>query len=240
MSPMKRLRMIRDALLEVTQDKASQLDSLERVAMTGMIRDLVEAVSVLNIKGDYQGRVELRKILGLPELSIIDMFGGVFRQTVVGGKTLAEYRELFKRAGIDEKNGLEGWVQEYDLSQTPELVQYVKVTGYQLGFNRLVEVEEMQRTACALGFSDCVREDGPALRCAYLDQPEGEMLMMAPDPPIVFKGREKGADKYGLLYIFLRTGPDTLVLGGEERMAWEPELPFIFRASVQPVSVVPQ
>jgi hypothetical protein len=228
MGTMARIGLIHRALQKTLESNLDEIKALEMIAMTGALNDLIQFYAR---RQNLVSRNELRKILQLPQIDNVEQLGGIFRKAMLGMfPDVSGYISAFKQHRIKGMDDLGDWVQQKDLSKTPSISHYVRVSGYKLGFNDWVDTEKIIAPALELGMRLCTREDGPALRLAYLDQPNEEILLIPTDQPVVY-AKSIHTD-LNLLWMLAAQG-GALHLSIEEAEKWSPESEYVFRVEKQ-------
>ncbi len=103
--------------------------------------------------------------------------GKVITTVTIGvHKTYDTYRALL---GANVNKWTEDILKKTTLSQTPTDIDLIEVSGTELGFDKAARFDVICKRIVERGFDLCPAEAGPALRLAYKDQPNGELLIVA-------------------------------------------------------------
>lgn len=101
-----------------------------------------------------------------------------------GLKTADDFRASLKDSGMK----IGGWANdilgksEFVVAAEKKEVDLVKVTVRELGFKEGATREQIYTRAKELGLELCPSEVGPQLRLQYMDQPNGEWILIGMDP----------------------------------------------------------
>jgi hypothetical protein len=135
-----------------------------------------------DVKGrEFDGEAEM--LVSLNEVFCVPTT--VWRRIRLGAHNDANsYREALKLKGINISKWADETLRIIDVASVQQEISLVKLSSGQLGFTSSVPREAIYERAFSVGLGRCVPEIGPRLREEYLDQPDGEWLLigMAPLP----------------------------------------------------------
>ncbi len=103
-----------------------------------------------------------------------------------GLKTAADFRIALKKAGYkigdwaDDGLGTDAFAATVATKET--VVELVRVTVAELGFQNGARRDEIYARALGFGLGKCSAEVGPQLRLQYVDQPLGEWIRVGMEP----------------------------------------------------------
>lgn len=113
----------------------------------------------------------------------------------IGGKTAQQLEAELKQAGVQINRYAQDMLQSQDFATlpTPELLNTVRLTVSDLGFDGTPTTDQIYNRAAELGLDLCPAEVGPHLRLKDKDQPEGEWYYI---------GMKQIADSHGNQHVF--------------------------------------
>ncbi|MEA1929787.1 MAG: hypothetical protein U9M92_02845 [Patescibacteria group bacterium] len=102
----------------------------------------------------------------------------------IGPKTVADFRKALKKSGCNIGTWGNDILGQPAFTVAPEKteVDLVNVSVAELGFKDGATREKIYKRAMELGLKLCPAEVGPQLRLQYLDQPQGEWLLIGMEP----------------------------------------------------------
>ncbi|HKC15048.1 MAG TPA: hypothetical protein VKC89_03765 [Patescibacteria group bacterium] len=107
-----------------------------------------------------------------------------FQSLEIGGKSSADLQKELKEKGIKTTEYTESLLESLDFKtlKSPQNIDLVRLTGYDLGFDEDVTIDQIYKRAKKLGLELCPAEVGPHLRLKDLNQPLVEWYSIAMQP----------------------------------------------------------
>lgn len=149
-----------------------------------------------------------------------------WKTITIGNKSAEQYRREIKASGAEIGSYANELLSKMPVSDKVQSLNLVKISVKDLGFTETTSLKDIYKRAKEQGLDLCPAEVGPALRLAYLDQPEGEYLWIGMEPiagsdgdlSVFCVGRDGGGRWLG----------DSIGNPGD---LWDPEGEFVFRKS---------
>lgn len=118
-----------------------------------------------------------------------------------GPKTIPAFYEAIEQAGMKMEKQRPGY-PSFSITTEKTAVDLVNVSVEELGFKDGADQKEVYARACELGLDLCPAEVAPRLRLEYVDQPAGDILVVAMEPVFYPRSMPRNSDYY-LHYILL-------------------------------------
>lgn len=113
----------------------------------------------------------------------------IFKTITIGLYDSAKaYRKALDKSGFRIGDWASDILDKIRVSRKQIQLDLVKVTVRDLGFTESTPLKQIYAKAKELGLEPCPSEVGPALRLAYADQPNGELIYVAMEPITVSDG----------------------------------------------------
>ncbi len=214
--------------IEVAVQKKPSEEQIQRI-LNGHWADLLNA----NCDEADRNRPTIRNLLGLPPIKS-DL--AVYQFRTWKSIQLGTYKNIKTLKKAIDKEGcvICEWANNimnnsaFTLSKTRMTVDLVKVTVGDLGFTKLTRYDNICKRAESLGLSKCPAEVGPQLRLQYVDQYEGEWLLVAMDA-IRSGSKEALFSQPSLLQVSHNFGYQKLSANTANAYdRWEPYTKFLF------------